>query len=53
VEGNDRQLIVSAGDLVLLPHGNAHVMRDCLSTEPTPLDQIVADHPLEDKYGSG
>ena len=48
VEGNDRQLIVSAGDLVLLPHGNAHLMRDRPSTEPTPLDQIVADHPLED-----
>lgn len=48
VEGYDRQVTVSAGDLVLLPHGNAHVMRDRLSTEATPLDQIVAENPLED-----
>ena len=48
VERYDYQLTVSAGDLVLLPHGNAHAMRDRLSTEPTPLDQIVAENPLED-----
>ena len=48
VEGHDRQITVSAGDLVLLPHGNAHVMRDRPGTQPTPLDQIVAENPLED-----
>ena len=48
VEGYDRQLVVSAGDLVLVPHGNAHVMRDRLSTQPTPLEQIIAENPLED-----
>jgi len=48
VEGQERQFKVSAGDLILLPHGNAHVMRDSPSTRPTPLDQVVAKHPLED-----
>jgi len=48
VEGEDRQRTVSAGDLVLLPHGSAHVLRDSPSTPPTPLDQIVAENPLEE-----
>src|SRR6516225_7977918 len=39
VEGQDRQLNISAGDLVLLPHGSGHVMRDSASTQPVPLDQ--------------
>ena len=48
VEGEDRQLLVSAGDLVVLPRGHAHVMRDNPKTQPTPLDQIVAENPLDD-----
>jgi AraC family transcriptional regulator, alkane utilization regulator len=48
VEGLDLQLRVSAGDLVLLPRGSAHVMRDGPNTQPIPLDQIVAGNPLED-----
>lgn len=48
VKGQDRQLSVSAGDLVLLPHGSAHVMRDSPGTRSTPLDQIVAENPLEE-----
>jgi AraC-like DNA-binding protein/mannose-6-phosphate isomerase-like protein (cupin superfamily) len=48
VEGEARPIRVSAGDLILLPQGNAHVMRDGPGTEPTPLDQIVAQNSLED-----
>jgi len=48
VEGEDGQVLVSAGDLVVLPRGHAHVMRDNPKTQPTPLDQILAENPLED-----
>jgi len=48
VQGEHRQIPVIAGDLVLLPRGHAHVMAGSPSTEPTPLDQIVAKNPLEE-----
>ena len=48
VEGKGRQFPVSAGDLVVLPRGHAHVMGGSPSTQPTPLDQIVAQNPLEE-----
>jgi len=47
VEGQDGELAVSAGDLVLLPHGHAHVIRDDPGTQSAPLEQIVAANPLE------
>jgi len=48
VEGEDGQFPVSAGDLVMLPRGHAHIMRDSPGTRPTPLDRIVAANPLDD-----
>ena len=48
VEGHDRQTTLSAGDLVLLPHGSAHVMRDHPTTDAAPIDEVVARHPLEE-----
>ena len=48
VEGEDRKILVSAGDLVVLPHGHSHVMRDSPESPPTPLDEIIAQNPLED-----
>jgi AraC-like DNA-binding protein/mannose-6-phosphate isomerase-like protein (cupin superfamily) len=48
VEGEARHIPVKAGDLVVLPHGHGHVVRDNPKTPPAPLDQIVTDNPLED-----
>src|SRR5262249_13931159 len=48
VEGEEGAVTVSAGDLILLPHGHAHVLRDCGKTPPIPLDELIAQHPLED-----
>jgi AraC-like DNA-binding protein len=48
VEGEDRKILVSKGDLVLLPHGHSHVMRDSSKSEPKSLDEIVAESPPED-----
>jgi AraC-like DNA-binding protein len=39
---------LSCGDLVLLPRGHAHAMSDQPASEVTSLDQLIADHPLED-----
>lgn len=48
VEGEERKILVSRGDLVLLPHGHSHVMRDSSKSKPKSLDEIVAENPLED-----
>jgi AraC family transcriptional regulator, alkane utilization regulator len=48
VEGEDQTILVSSGDLVVLPHGHSHVMRDSPESPPTPLDEIIAQNPLED-----
>ena len=48
VEGEERKILVSKGDLVLLPHGHSHVMRDSSKSKPKSLDEIVAENPLED-----
>jgi AraC-like DNA-binding protein len=37
---------LSAGDLVLLPHGSAHLMQDRRDSPAPPLDQILAERPL-------
>jgi AraC-like DNA-binding protein len=48
VEGENRKILVSVGDLVVLPHGHAHIMSDRPESLPTPLDEIIAQNPLED-----
>jgi AraC-like DNA-binding protein len=48
VEGEERKILVVAGDFVLLPHGNRHVMRDSSKSRPKPLNEIVRENPLED-----
>lgn len=50
VDGEKQQIEVSSGDLIVLPHGNAHSLRDApsTSTSPTPLEEIIAENPLED-----
>lgn len=47
VEGQSSKIAVSRGDLIVLPHGDAHALRDARETEPTPLEEIIAEHPLE------
>lgn len=48
VEGQDRKIPLSCGDLIVLPRGNAHAMRDAPKTAPIRLDKIIAQNPLED-----
>jgi AraC family transcriptional activator of mtrCDE len=40
------QVKLDAGELVLLPGGSAHVMRDSLGAPAPPLDAILAGHPV-------
>ena len=48
IEGQDSKIAVASGDLLVLPHGQAHLMRDSPRTQPASLDEIIAQHPLED-----
>lgn len=48
VEDGDRQSVpLSAGDLVLLPHGTGHVMQDAPGSRVRRLDRILVDHPVD------
>jgi AraC-like DNA-binding protein len=38
---------VNAGDLVILPDGHSHVMRDAPGSAVLGLDSLIADHPLD------
>jgi hypothetical protein len=40
------QVKLDAGELVLLPGGSAHVMRDSVGAPAPPLDAILAGHPV-------
>jgi hypothetical protein len=48
VEGEKQKIEVCRGDLIVLPGGHAHSLRDTPATSPTPLKKIVAQHPLEE-----
>lgn len=48
VEGEKQKIRVSQGDLIVLPHGHAHSLRDTPATSPTPPHEIIAQNPLED-----
>lgn len=48
VEGEKQQIEVSRGDLIVLPHGHGHSLRDTPARSPTPLEEIIAQNPLED-----
>ncbi len=47
VDGED-PVDLSAGDLVLLPYGDEHAMRDRPGSPVTRLDEILSDHPVDD-----
>ncbi len=48
VEGQRQRIRVSQGDLIVLPHGDAHSLRDSPATSPLSLQEIIAQNPLED-----
>ena len=47
VDGEPSQIHLAAGDLVLLPTGNRHWMRDAPATPATDLEEILAATPLD------
>ena len=46
VEGAEN-LMLKEGDLVLLPKGSGHVIRDCASSRVRNLDRILKDNPVD------
>jgi AraC-like DNA-binding protein len=50
IEGTDKPVFLNAGDLMILPHGHAHVVTDQPTTSATEFEDFVAQHP-PDKYG--
>ncbi|MGB9376828.1 MAG: cupin domain-containing protein [Mycobacteriales bacterium] len=40
---------LNSGDVVLLPHGTAHVVKDRPSSRVRGLEQILVDHPVDDE----
>jgi AraC-like DNA-binding protein len=40
---------IAAGDLVILPHGDRHAMRDARGSAVCALDDLVARHPVDDR----
>jgi AraC-like DNA-binding protein len=50
VEGTDEPVFLATGDLIILPHGHAHVVTDQPTTPVTEFEDFVSRHP-PDKYG--
>lgn len=48
VDGVDGRVWLSAGDLVILPLGNAHVVRDSPSSAATRLEELIAESSTKD-----
>src|SRR5712691_11347483 len=46
--GDDDGLELHAGELVLLPHGDGHVVTDRRGSKVRPLERILADHPVDE-----
>jgi AraC-like DNA-binding protein/mannose-6-phosphate isomerase-like protein (cupin superfamily) len=46
--GDGAPVRLSAGDLVLLPHGDGHTMADQPGSSVRQLDAILAEHPVDD-----
>src|SRR5215831_17937364 len=47
VDGVDERIRLSKGDLVILPHGTAHAVRDSPSTPATRLEELIADGSMD------
>jgi AraC-like DNA-binding protein len=50
VEGADKPVFLSTGDLLILPHGHAHAVTDQPTTPVTAFEDFVSRYP-PDKYG--
>ena len=48
-EGQDEPIQLAGGDFVLLPRRQAHVLRDSLSTQPTPASEVFRTCPKSAK----
>ena len=46
--GDATPVPLATGDLVLLPHGDGHVIADQPASPVRPLDAILADHPVDE-----
>src|SRR6266516_597595 len=46
VEGKDKQVLLTEGDLVILPHGHAHTMTDHPKTHEKRLEELVQTQPV-------
>lgn len=55
VEGGDQPVLLTEGDLVILPHGHAHCLTDDPDTPVTLLEDLVSTQPKEraDLFRSG
>jgi AraC-like DNA-binding protein/mannose-6-phosphate isomerase-like protein (cupin superfamily) len=47
VDGVDARIQLSRGDLVILPHGSAHAVRDAAATPVTRLEELLADGDMD------
>jgi AraC-like DNA-binding protein len=47
VDGGERMLRLDEGDLVILPHGNAHAVRDAPTSKVTRLEELIANGTMD------
>jgi len=56
LEGAKQVTPLASGDLVIVPHGNGHVLSDSPKTKPVPINRLVkgkADSPILLQHGGG
>jgi AraC-like DNA-binding protein len=56
VEGSEQQIRLATGDLVIVPHGSAHVLQDDPKSKPVALDQLLKRRSPNDsvvRHGGG
>jgi len=50
VDGLEKPVSLVGGDLVMLPHGNAHILRDHLENKVVPLEDLVEGCPMHNAH---
>src|SRR5262245_50550989 len=56
VDGAKQATPLASGDLVILPHGNGHVLADSPKTKPVPINRLIkgkANSPCSVRHGGG
>lgn len=51
VESTDEPVLLNTGDLLILPHGHAHVVADQPTTPVTEFEDFVSQHPATSMAG--